>query len=603
MAGLCFCVVILVTIPITRSSQVTRAGRSGQQQHAGSLCSKCVCWPHKNDYDTCNESKGRKEKLIINPNPIPNNCRGNLGDCDHSQHVSTNACNVSVICDGAVRLNGYHSGHSPNGRKRVEVFRKHADGSFMWAGVCLNGWSDINTDVVCKLFGFGHGSTQAGTIRNSDTAIWDRVIYNCSGKEFHLSNCHRYTEQRNCTAGYVIVKCTNTVERHDDSLGLGFNASCTDNTSCMTSLVCKHRGKYSVCRCGNETKSFWNSEKKACLDKSSINGSCDSNEACVGNLLCKGTGNRSCKCGTDDEFWDTRKNTCQQKYSFSAVFVSTLQTFQSARDFCAANVGGKLASSDEVEQLFSGCLGNNTTIWIDSISQDIGRQELCPFGMMSKGTLHLENTTNCSEVFSSLCVINNTANTTDSNCLPFYRPEAVDTDPLSTSPLLWPIFVGLSVIVIILLVLAAFYYKRKRGNRSKHMVTYAHRQTSNSGVDLTHNDGVPNNVNGKEDYSLAQPGHSTQGEEDVYSLARAELNGPGSRSTATATDHYGYGVLGGHRADNDGIYSHSRQLNNTEEYDTFIRKDRNTDVNDIYDHTRDLVQENQYDQFKKRHEY
>ncbi|XP_069107905.1 uncharacterized protein [Argopecten irradians] len=308
-------------------------------------------------------------------------------------------------------------------------------------------------------------------------------------------------------------------------------------------------------------KSYWSTERKKCLYQSSVGGRCRSDDDCISNLVCQGTGNRHCKCGTDGEFWYSKENKCQQKSHYSAVFVLTPQTFGSARDFCE-DEGGHLASSDQITQLFSTCVETNATIWIEGTTEE----EVCPTGRNSDGTLHIGNQTRCSNIFSFLCVLTN-------------------------DPLTWPIFAGLAFVLILALTIAAvcYMYKRKKRNRPKHghTASYDNQQPASSGVELhvVNNDAV-HGTNGSECYDLAHTDH------DLYGYG--EL---GEKPPAVAPDLYGYGVLGGKCHNNDGLYSHSRELYNTGEYDSFIKKDEDTDVNDIYDHTRH--QENHYGDFQK----
>ena len=84
--------------------------------------------------------------------------------------------------------------------RRVEVF---FDGK--WGGVCSDGWSDANSQVVCR---------QLDMIAVSQSPIPDDPIVwlsgvRCSGSEMALSQCsHRgWGTNSDCT-GPVIANCT-----------------------------------------------------------------------------------------------------------------------------------------------------------------------------------------------------------------------------------------------------------------------------------------------------------------------------------------------------------------------------------------------------------
>ncbi|XP_060074792.1 uncharacterized protein LOC132554500 [Ylistrum balloti] len=290
-------------------------------------------------------------------------------------------------------------------------------------------------------------------------------------------------------------------------------------------------------------------------------------------FMCKGTGNRTCKCGTDAEFWDTRTSKCQERSNFSAVFVPLTQTFQSAREFCIEKLGGNLALPEEVQHLFLECAMYDADIWLEHVSlykeMDIEydtteKTRQCLYGTKSGGMLYTNGQVDCSETFSFLCVVNGSTYSNSTKCKKFNEfHEAVNTPVQSTDPLPM-IIVGVSVFVILVIVLtgAVCLYKR---------VLYDTRKENNSGVDKLNIDTDP---------------------ENQYD----------STSDVMETNHYGYGVLGGKRGENAGndMYSQSGQLNNKDEYDTFIRKEEDTDVNDMYDHTRAVTHEDHYDEFQKQ---
>ncbi|XP_069139088.1 uncharacterized protein [Argopecten irradians] len=502
------------------------------------------------------------------------------------------ACTVSVrvTCHSAVRLNGYQT---LSGRKRVEVFRENSNGDLEWKGLCRDSWTQENTDVVCKQYGFRTGKSKAGGIQNSSKEMWDGIDFNCSGVEDHLSYCHTVRGDRSCDSD-VIVTCSNPRR---------YNETCSEKAPCEDGLSCTKE----ICKCGNEMKSYWSSEKKKCLYESSVGGRCRSDDDCISDLICQGTGNRHCKCGTGGKFWYSKENKCQQKSHYSAVFVLTPQTFGSARDFCE-DEGGHLASPDQIIQLFSSCVGPNKTIWIEGTTED----EMCPIGRNSDGTLLIGNQTSCSNIFSFLCVLTNeTLDGMATKCRHLHHHQTIKGADL-TNPLSWPIFAGAAFVLILALTIAVlcYMYKRKKRSRPKHRHTasYDYHQSASSGVELNvvKSDAV-HGTNGSECYDLAHVSQATT--TDLYGNGELGEKPPavatdlhcygelGEKPPAVATDLYGYGVLGGKCHNNDGLYSHSKGLDNTGEYDSFIKKDEDTDVNDIYDHTRH--QENHYDDFQK----
>uniref|UniRef100_A0A8C5X5R7 SRCR domain-containing protein n=1 Tax=Malurus cyaneus samueli TaxID=2593467 RepID=A0A8C5X5R7_9PASS len=85
------------------------------------------------------------------------------------------------VKNGALRLasgKGSHEG-------RLEVYHKG-----QWGTVCDDGWTELNTQVVCRQLGFNAAMEKESYSEGSSGPIWlDDVI--CSGKETNLLQCSR----------------------------------------------------------------------------------------------------------------------------------------------------------------------------------------------------------------------------------------------------------------------------------------------------------------------------------------------------------------------------------------------------------------------------
>ncbi|XP_060075512.1 scavenger receptor cysteine-rich domain superfamily protein-like isoform X2 [Ylistrum balloti] len=574
-------IAVMISVVSSKSFSVRlqngKTYRSGMvQQLVGNdwkfLCGD-ACWTNKTANVTCNEL-GFQEGIRPNVNTIMNGnhtpakyqCKGDekhlrecqfISECFQCQHVA------EVECLGDVRLNDITTD-----KHRVETLRKNADGKFTWGSLCSTCWTGNNTHVVCKQFGFGSGTTVDAGLSNGTR--WMHVQFKCIGNEKHLSNCHTLKEHCvNCKhdAG---VMCS-----HNE---LNFNETCTGKTRCIHGLVCKHTER-NVCRCEDELQTFWNVEENMCTRRSGLDEECilSMNNSCKDTLVCA-EGELGVVCRYQNVSMPTTEDG-RKKSNFNETCTDN-----------ASCVNGLVCK----EQGICKCENELMTFWNAEdkmCTQRSGLGERCTLKMYDSCRESLV----CSEDASgAVCRHQNVSVTT--------------TGGGRKSPPLWPIYVGVTAAVLmVLLIITACCYKRKRGNNPK----IGQKQSYNKQQQIRLNDcyieailDCDVSVNGNQDNQLDDTRRLTNDREVMYSLAQSTASAPTTESVTktTETDHYGYGILGGKRTENDdeGMYSHAKQWCNTGEYDTFVRNERDTDVNDIYDRTRDFIQEGQYDEFQRK---
>ncbi|XP_045395171.1 neurotrypsin-like [Lemur catta] len=130
-------------------------------------------------------------------------------DCAHGEDAGVSC---TPVTDGAIRLAGGKGSHEG----RLEVYHQG-----QWGSVSDDGWTVLNTYVVCRQLGFKYGKqTSANHFPESMGPIWlDDVT--CSGKETSFLDCSRKPWGRH-DCGHrkdVGVSCYPGSEGHRLSLG------------------------------------------------------------------------------------------------------------------------------------------------------------------------------------------------------------------------------------------------------------------------------------------------------------------------------------------------------------------------------------------------
>ncbi|XP_004748067.1 neurotrypsin isoform X1 [Mustela putorius furo] len=100
-------------------------------------------------------------------------------NCDHKEDAGVSC---TPLTDGVIRLGGGKGSHEG----RLEVYHRGR-----WGTVCDDGWTELNTYVVCRQLGFKYGKqASANHFEESTGPIWLDDV-SCSGKESSLVQCSR----------------------------------------------------------------------------------------------------------------------------------------------------------------------------------------------------------------------------------------------------------------------------------------------------------------------------------------------------------------------------------------------------------------------------
>ncbi|XP_051676015.2 neurotrypsin isoform X2 [Oryctolagus cuniculus] len=130
-------------------------------------------------------------------------------NCGHKEDAGVSC---TPLTDGVIRLAGGKSSHEG----RLEVYYRA-----QWGTVCDDGWTELNTYVVCRQLGFKYGKqASANHFEESAGPIWLDDV-SCSGKETSFLQCSRRQWGRHdCSHREdVAVACYPGSDGHRLSLG------------------------------------------------------------------------------------------------------------------------------------------------------------------------------------------------------------------------------------------------------------------------------------------------------------------------------------------------------------------------------------------------
>ena len=79
--------------------------------------------------------------------------------------------------------------------------------SGIWGGVCGNGWSQANADVVCRQLGYNGAIGATAKLKSQVHTNWYWIeSVNCLGNETRLQDCSiEGLGSNNCTTGLVAM--------------------------------------------------------------------------------------------------------------------------------------------------------------------------------------------------------------------------------------------------------------------------------------------------------------------------------------------------------------------------------------------------------------
>ncbi|XP_033757564.1 antigen WC1.1-like isoform X2 [Pecten maximus] len=382
MGAIQFCLLILVVVS-TESTEsvkfsvrlVNGTKRSGMvEQLLGStwksLCGG-VCWTAENARVTCKElgfqggSRPSEDRGIIGDDtPGRYKCQGNenvLRNCYQISSCSPTQCKygAQVICQDAVRL----IDHEPFGNKRIEFFKQNSKKKWKWGGLCSKCWTGTNSNVVCHQYGLRSGEVKETETIKKNQNIWHHVQFNCSGDEKHLSDCPRSNQEcQNCGNDEAIINC---IQKEPS-----YNEKCDNKTGCKNGLICKDN----VCKCGDDTTSFWNVDQMKCTQKHSYNAKCDNKTVCKNGLICK---DNVCKCGDEStSFWNDDQMICTKKLDFNETCTNRTECMRGL--ICAVN--NVCRCENETTSYWN--TDKNTCTEKQSYNERCGNQLICHNGLM-----------------------------------------------------------------------------------------------------------------------------------------------------------------------------------------------------------------------------